>query len=251
MRIYFPQVDLNNLPVSRRPKEGEKMIAYNTDGKLYEMDSNGNLTDISGSYNRITEVQNNVNIGLSDASASISELTTNLSNTNVYVTNLAMGLSGASASISELEAARIAADATMLGVVKNHILSSEEMTINEGEQYIKYGDLVLEGIINLAGELVILDGELILEGANSILNLIGDGIYRNVQLKEEKVTKETIQFSTTGGQWLNINHQLNTIDIQYECYERREPIEVEFEIINRSSFRIKTITNITGRIVIS
>jgi hypothetical protein len=119
-----------------------------------------------------------------------------------------------------------------------------------------YNDFYVFGKVIVKGELVIMDGDIILSGNESEVLIEGNGIIKNVLVRNISsgnvgTIKETIQFTTSENMWLTINHGLDTTDILYQAYAGNQPLDMDFEIINASTIRIRTVTAITGKLIIS
>ena len=65
------------------------------------------------------------------------------------------------------------------GYVKNHIPAGTIVTVDVDEEYLIYGDILIEGVLDSNGTVVVMNGGMTLRGAGQFIN---DGNYRNVDI---------------------------------------------------------------------
>ena len=129
---------------------------------------------------------------------------------------------------------------------KNNVRSSDVITVSADYQYLVYGNLTVEGIVNNYGEVVILNGVLnISPGAQ--FNNLGLGLLKTINLAtgdSMQVVVKTI--NATAGVPLTVNHALGTKDFTYNIRENDTFIDVDLVHIDTNNVQLTSLVNITG-----
>ena len=124
------------------------------------------------------------------------------------------------------------------------------VTVDLDHQYFVFEDLTISGVLNNSGEVVIMNGALILQDAGEFNN-IGTGILRLVDITGSgDVKKEVILFNAIANTPLQLTHHLNTQDLDWKAYIGNNEYEPEFEFIDNSTIQITPLTNVSGRIIL-
>jgi hypothetical protein len=133
---------------------------------------------------------------------------------------------------------------------KNNIRVGDVITISPDYQYMVYGNLQVEGIVNNYGELVIINGTpIVLPGGQ--INNISLGMIKVINLATGDTMQSVVRsFTTTAGVPITITHSLNSIDFTYTVRDNLTLIDVDIVIINANSIQLTTTSNVTtGSIV--
>ncbi len=134
--------------------------------------------------------------------------------------------------------------------IKNHLVPTDVINVSLNYQYLVYGDLTVEGIMNNNGEVVIINGALILQGLGEFNN-IGLGLLKLVNLATGTSMNAIVKtFSTTAGVPLNINHGLGTKDFTFNVREGNNVIEVDLVHVDDNNVTITTTANTTSANII-
>jgi len=129
---------------------------------------------------------------------------------------------------------------------KKLIESDELLVINSNYQYWIYGDFTVEGQVNNNGELVIANGDLILNGTGAVTNY-GAGVITLVNLSTGDNIRVFIEsFTATANTPVVINHGLGTSDFIYNVNELNEPIQVNLEYTDDDNVTITSTGDITS-----
>lgn len=136
------------------------------------------------------------------------------------------------------------------GSIFNDVITGQTITININEQYLIYGDLILNGTIINNGTLTILNGEIIL-GTNGVFT--NNGQLELVDLSNNGTKfKSAFNFNTVGTPLL-ITHNLNSLDLIINIRDNNTPSnEIFMDVlrINNNQIQINPNTNIIGIISI-
>jgi hypothetical protein len=134
---------------------------------------------------------------------------------------------------------------------KKVIDSSELLIIQADYQYLIYGNFTVEGVVNNYGEIVIINGNLIVSPGGQVNNY-GAGTITVVNLATgDSMYVVTQNFSTGANMPIVINHGLNTKDFVYSVREDDTMIDVEIQHIDDNSFTLTSTGVISnGRITI-
>jgi len=133
---------------------------------------------------------------------------------------------------------------------KKFINSIETITVFPDYQYFIYGDLIVEGIFNNYGEVVIANGNLILQGGGQFNNL-GSGILKLINLATGDSIRVVIKnFSAISGVPLVLTHDLNTKDFTFNVREGNTLIDVQLTHIDDNSVEIVTTSDVNSATII-
>lgn len=133
---------------------------------------------------------------------------------------------------------------------KKLIESDELLVINANYQYWIYGDFTVEGQVNNNGEIVIANGNLILNGTG-VVNNYGAGIITLVNLSTgDNIRVHIESFTASAGVPVVINHNLGTSDFVYAVNELNEPIQVNLEYTDDNNVTITSTGDITSGTII-
>lgn len=126
---------------------------------------------------------------------------------------------------------------------KKIISVGETITIPVGYQYLIYGDLTVDGTLNIEGELTLINGAVV----------VGVGIVNNtgtiVLVGLEPISKKyKASFSSTANVPFTITHNLNTLDFVYQAREGNDDISVDLVRLNTTQVQVTTSANIVGSI---
>jgi hypothetical protein len=133
---------------------------------------------------------------------------------------------------------------------KKFVESTETITVLPGYQYFVYGDLTVEGVFNNYGEVVIANGNLILQGGGQFNNL-GLGTLTQVNLATGDSVQVVIEtFSAVAGVPLTLTHNLETKDFTFNVREGNTLIDVQLTIIDDYSVEIVTTSDVTSATII-
>lgn len=129
---------------------------------------------------------------------------------------------------------------------KYYIEPSETVVVATYSQYWIYGNLIVDGVIENYGQIII---------ANGIMDLSGGGTFSNngTLLFETlstgmNVTKCSATFSSVANVGFTITHNLNTLDFVASVREGVNLINVDINIINNNSIEVTSSQNVTARI---
>ena len=130
--------------------------------------------------------------------------------------------------------------------IKNFITATDIINVSPNYQYLVYGNLTIEGIMNNAGEVVLINGTVILQGAGQFNN-IDLGLLKLVNLATGISMNATVKtFSTTAFTPVTVNHGLGTKDFTYNVREGNDIIEVSITHIDDNNVSITTSADVTS-----
>lgn len=133
---------------------------------------------------------------------------------------------------------------------KKLIKSTELLIVKADYQYWIYGDFTVEGQVNNNGEIVIANGNLILNGAG-VVNNYGAGVVTLVNLSTgNNINVFIASFTTLAGGPVVITHNLGTSDFVYTINELNEPIQVNLEYTDNNNVTITSTGDITSGTII-
>lgn len=136
-----------------------------------------------------------------------------------------------------------------VGILK-YISSNTVINIPEDNQYLVYGDLTVDGVINNFGEIVIINGSLnVLPGGQ--VNSLGLGITKVVNLSLGTSMQVVVQsFISTGMVPLNINHGLDTKDFTYTVRDGNQVLSVGITHVDDNNITLLYGSNISDGTII-
>jgi len=127
---------------------------------------------------------------------------------------------------------------------KKIINFGETITVPVDFQYLIYGDLTVNGTLNIEGEVTIINGSLVV-GPFGVLNNIGTLVLVALEPTSKKY-KAT--FNSTAMVPFIITHNLNTLDFVYQAREGNNDIAIDLVRLNTNQVQVTTISSITGDI---
>lgn len=131
--------------------------------------------------------------------------------------------------------------------IRNFIPAATTITVPVNFQYLVYGNLTIAGDMINNGQVVILNGGMVLQGAGTFTNT-GSLLIVDLQLGNEG--KYTANFTTVANVPLTVTHGLATTDFVFTAKEGLNIIDVELAIVDSNNITITTTTAVSGRIVI-
>lgn len=130
--------------------------------------------------------------------------------------------------------------------IKNFITATDIINVSPNYQYLVYGNLTIEGIMNNEGEVVLINGTVILQGAGQFNN-IDLGLLKLVNLATGISMNATVKtFSATAFTPVTVNHGLGTKDFTYNVREGNDIIEVSITHIDDNNVSITTSADVTS-----
>lgn len=138
-----------------------------------------------------------------------------------------------------------AATSSLTSQNKYYVEPTEVIVVATYSQYLIYGDLVVDGIIDNYGQVVILNGSLDLSGGGTFSN---NGTLIVETLQVGGVNKYSATFTSTANIGFTISHNLNTIDIITSIREGVNMITADIQLIDNNNITLTTSQNVTGRI---
>jgi hypothetical protein len=129
---------------------------------------------------------------------------------------------------------------------KNKIRPADVITVSPDYQYMVYGNLYVEGIVNNYGEIVIINGTpIVLPGGQ--INNIWLGLIKVVNLATGDSMKAVVQsFTATANVPLTITHNLNSTDFTYNVRDNLTLVDVDIVIIDANTVQLTSLINITA-----
>lgn len=132
--------------------------------------------------------------------------------------------------------------------LKKVIDSSEVITVEENYQYFIYGDLLIKGEFNNYGEVIIANGNLILDGGQ--FNNLGQGILKLINLATGESIRVVIKnFTAIAFSPIFINHNLGTKDFIYSIRDGDYSIPENIEHIDENTIKITFKQNINSGVI--
>ena len=129
---------------------------------------------------------------------------------------------------------------------KNIIRPNDVITVSPDYQYLVYGNLTVEGIVDNYGEVVILNGTLVVMPSGQFNNL-GLGLLQIVSLATGTSMQVVIKtFSTAAGIPIVINHALGTKDFTYTVRDGDTLIEVDLQHIDTNNVQLTTVSAVSS-----
>jgi hypothetical protein len=134
--------------------------------------------------------------------------------------------------------------------IKNHLVPTDIIDVSPNYQYLVYGNLTIEGIMNNAGEVVIINGTVILQGLGQFNNIdlgtlklvnLATGVSMNAVVKTLNATANTP---------VTINHGLGTKDFIFSAREGNDMIDIGLTHVDDNNVSITTSANITSGSII-
>lgn len=129
--------------------------------------------------------------------------------------------------------------------IKYHIVSSDVITVQDNYQYLVYGDLTIDGILNNYGQVVVLNGAII---ENGTFNNYGTVLL--VQLATGTNNKYKATFTATANVPFTIVHNLDTLDFVYTVREGNNDASIQLTRIDVNTIQVVSTVNMTGNITI-
>jgi hypothetical protein len=136
-----------------------------------------------------------------------------------------------------------------VGILK-YISNNTIINIPEDNQYLVYGDLTVDGVINNFGEIVIINGSLnVLPGGQ--VNSFGSGITKVVNLSLGTSMQVVVQsFIATGMVPVNINHGLGTKDFTYTVRDGNQVLSLSVTHVDDNNITLLSGGNINNGSII-
>lgn len=136
--------------------------------------------------------------------------------------------------------------------IMNYIPVGTEIDVPVNFQYTVYGNLIIDGTLINNGQVVIINGGLVLQGAGMFIN-VGTGSLIEVDLTTNN--KYIANFNTVANVPLTITHNMSTTDFTYSIKEGSNIISassgMQLDIVDANSITITTFPgNVSGRIVL-
>ncbi len=126
---------------------------------------------------------------------------------------------------------------------KYYIEPSELLTVATYSQYIIYGNLKVDGILENYGQVVILNGNLDLSGGGTFSNY-GNIILQTLQTGSEK--KFSATFSSTANIPFTITHNLNTYSFVHSFRNGLNMISAQVNILDINNIEVTTVQNVAN-----
>lgn len=126
-----------------------------------------------------------------------------------------------------------------------HIFSSDNVVVNNGFQYLVYGNLLLEGTLTNYGQIVIINGSFTNLGT---FNNFGTILFIN--LSSNPSIKFVANFFATAGVPFLVKHGLNTLDFTYQVRENLDDAELQLTRIDPNTVEVVASANMNGTITI-
>lgn len=130
--------------------------------------------------------------------------------------------------------------------VMNYIPSDTTVDIPVNFQYLVYGNLTIAGTLNNVGQVVIVNGALVME-PGGVFNNTGTLEYATLQTGTND-TKYSQSFTTVANTPLTITHNLGTTDFVYSVKEGLDFIDAQVTIVDANSVTITTTSAVSGTI---
>ncbi len=127
--------------------------------------------------------------------------------------------------------------------IKYHIQSSETVVVATYSQYLVYGNLKVDGILQNFGQVVILNGALDLSGGGTFSNA-GTLLLQTLQTGAEK--KFSATFSTTANVPFNVTHSLNTYSFVHSFRSGLNMMSAQVAIVDTNNITVTTTQNVTN-----
>ncbi len=129
---------------------------------------------------------------------------------------------------------------------KFYIEPTESIIIATYSQYWIYGNLIVDGVIENYGQVVIANGILDLSGGGTFSNY-GSLLFETLSTGAN-LNKYSATFSSIANVGFTVSHGLNTIDFVTSTREGTNLINVEINIADSNNITVTTSQNVTGRI---
>jgi hypothetical protein len=126
---------------------------------------------------------------------------------------------------------------------KYYIEPTEFVSVATYSQYLVYGDLKVDGILENFGQVVILNGTLDLTGGGTFSNS-GTLLLKTLQTDSEK--KYSATFSSTANTPFTITHNLNTYSFVHSFRSGLNIISAQVNIVDTNSITVTTTQNVTN-----
>lgn len=126
-----------------------------------------------------------------------------------------------------------------------HIFPSDNIVVNNGFQYLIYGNLLLEGTLTNYGQIIIINGSLINLG---IFNNFGTILF--ITLSTNPGNKFTASFFASAGIPFLIKHGLNTFDFVYQIRENMDDASLQLTRIDPNTVQLVASASMKGTITI-